>query len=469
MAADARSSEAAPTEQATPTWIARIERLSMDVRGKRLSLEERSHLSQELVAKGGRSVYESTLDAWLMRDFFRRAFVPRTVRNDVRSLFIDNLVRRQSPSGEAVYALPGDVPEAGGTCAAAEQRSVRPWWAPDREIKVCAGSYRPETSFDDVGYCAGQPDPKTGRAPRRPNCGCGPLLIACLPPHDEGGIDDELGRAARDEVVETAAFINDANRPYDELLTTTKTWQSGLVEFLYARRRIIGELSEKPPSPVLEKRWLSELRKIDLARPAAFTARQTPYVGAGILLSTPQAEATFDTYRTQMRAVLGFVCSNFDGVGVDRDNLLRVVGTQHANVRAIKVHESPMRSQVGCSGCHAPMDYGAAFLVGIRTQLLGAHPTSETAEGKLYVNGAQDYRGSGVGFGDLMTLVTKQPEFAPCTVDRAFVEVVGRKASPREHALRDELVEEFRSNGHVLKPVVRRLFLSEAYLSPESP
>lgn len=460
-------------------WRGRLERLSVDLRARRLDDKERADASAAFAKEDPRAVYERSLDAWMDRDFFRR-FAARTVRRPgrvSRSTFQPLSKAKDATGKKDVYFLapPRDVkaPEAGAAaqsagppCPASEQRTVRPWWALGHPITVCASSYRPEKAFDDIGFCGGQADPKIP-APPRDGCGCGPFLMACTPPHEEGALDDQIDEASQDEAIETFADVLATDRPYEDVLEATSTWQSGLVEFLYARREMLHELSEKPYDKAFQARWAASLAKIDVHAPAHWVKRGGVYEGSGVFLTTPVSEVAYGTYRDQMRSVLTtFLCARFDSVNVNRDVLLQSVAGHHNDVRALKVHESPMRFQTGCSGCHAPMDFGAAFLVELRTPLFGSFPAKEDARGKLYVNGANDFRGEESGLAGMSRLIAKQPDFGTCAVDTTFSAFVGRKPAVTERAFTQALADGFQRDRHAMRPLVRRILASPAYLSP---
>ena len=50
-----------------------------------------------------------------------------------------------------------------------------------------------------------------------------------------------------------------------------------------------------------------------------------------------------------------------ESIRVDSHVLLAAVGSDHKALRSLDVSSSPMRTTVGCRGCHAPMDWGAGF------------------------------------------------------------------------------------------------------------
>src|SRR5262249_16336153 len=130
---------------------------------------------------------------------------------------------------------------------------------------------------------------------------------------------------------------------YDEVLTTSVTWQPGLVEFWYARREMLAELGHTPYSKALEDRWSARFSRIDLAAPGRWIERKGVYTGAGVWLSTPMIEATYPTYRTQMKRLLSqFLCVRFTSIDVDSQSLLSTVGNRTGNLRALGIQESPM-------------------------------------------------------------------------------------------------------------------------------
>jgi hypothetical protein len=108
----------------------------------------------------------------------------------------------------------------------------------------------------------------------------------------------------------------------------------------------------------------------------------------------------YPTYRVLAKHIVFkmFLCSSFRSVHVDSAALLKAVESEHLDLRALNaIGKSPMRSRQGCSGCHAPMDNAAAMLTGIATPLFGGYETGADTSGQLFVNGANDDRGTGKG------------------------------------------------------------------------
>jgi hypothetical protein len=469
------------TAAATPTpppqaddrgWLGLVQLASLRLRLKRLDAAEH----QALVARRARGdsprrIYDDQIQRWLDRDLFARLAIGMIPVPDHSSLFIETLQRARDPGGEWIYYLPHAAPAlAPGAppCRADDRVKVAPWWARDRKIALCAHSYLPERAFDSVGYCAGQPEPLRPIAPRA-GCGCGPLLLACLPPTDEApALNQRLLDAMTDEISVTGADIIARGGSLDELMTTSRTWQTGLVEFLYARRDMLAALASQPYSSELESRLRARLATIDLDRGGRWVDRKAVYEGSGLFLTTPLMGSFLGTPRAEMAFLLSqFLCTDFPANHVDSEALLAVTRGQHQGVR-FEVYESPMRNQASCSGCHAPMDFGAGFMVGLLPPLFGSIPTTKRVEGRLYINGASDLRGSGVGFGALMTLVTRQPEFPRCAVARMFTYLVGRppRVTDDESRVMADLVETFERSGRRLDTLIRAILASRPATEP---
>jgi len=447
-------------------WLGAVQLASLRLRLERLSPAE----AQDLAARRARGdspqrIYDELIQRWMNRDLFARLALGMIPVPDHASLFIETLRRDRSVDGRWVYYLPHAAPatERGAPpCPSSERVMVAPWWAKDHQIALCAHSYRPDNAFDSVGYCAGQPEPLRPIAPRA-GCGCGPLLLACLPPDDEAPqMRQRLVAAMTDEIAATGADIIARGGSFDELMTTSRTWQTGLIEFLYARRDMLAILASRPYSSELDARLRAMLAPIDLDRGGRWVDRAPVYEGSGLFLTTPLMANFLGTARAEMAFLLSqFLCTDFPANHVDSEALLAVTRNQHRSVR-FEVYESPMRNQASCSGCHAPMDFGAGFLVGLRPPLFGSIPTDKRVEGRLYINGASDLRGSGTGFGALMALVIRQPEFPRCTVSRMFTYLVGRppRATDDEARVIAGLVQRFERSGRRLDALIRAILTS---------
>jgi hypothetical protein len=268
-----------------------------------------------------------------------------------------------------------------------------------------------------------------------------------------------------DEWFETAARIVAQDRPLDELVTTTRTWQTGLVRFLYARREVLAGLRREGLTPenaaTLEKR----LKAIDVYAPGRLVNRRGIYEGTGLWWTTMAPHALKMPVRGGAHHLLGrHLCSEFHAINVDAAAVLQAVGTQTENLRTLSsIAASPMRTQKGCMGCHAPMDGAAGFLGEMQGAMYGSHPTGLPGEGDFFIGGAKDFRGKGEGMSALANFVVTAPEFETCSVRRAFEEVLQRPLKSRDQDLFESLVRRFDENGHRWKPILAAIFKSATY------
>jgi len=441
--------------------IEHFERLSYDLRGHRLNEAERGQILSA-IADDPDKAYALHVDRWLTKDALKTyvdtflGFPPIDVVTPDAETFFHRL-RKQGDNG--VYSLPHQP-----SCTADEATLVNVWWR-DEAVPVCPDSYRPETIFDDLGYCSGEAEPLM-RQPPRPGCGCGPMLMGCLPPKGaHPRLDELVVTSVMDEWLETAARIVAEGRPLDELATTSRTWQTGLIEFLYLRRDIIGELRERAWSEDVSNDIAARMASIDVAAPGRWVVRGGVYEGTGIWWTSMVPHALKIPLRgTAHHLLTRHLCSSFSAVNVDADAILAAVGDEHENLRTLSsLLAAPMRFQTGCKGCHAPMDGAAAFLPEIQAPLYGSYPTGQEAAGELFVTGSEDFRGKGNGIAALSRLVVSQPEFETCSVRRAFEEVLKRPMKSHDQELFRKLVAEFRVNGHRWAPVIQALLVSDAY------
>ncbi|NTX16514.1 DUF1585 domain-containing protein [Myxococcus sp. CA051A] len=462
----------ASDDAASTPVVELVQVLSLRLRLKRLEPQERRDLEERLARGETPSrIYEEVLDRWLTRDFYRKLSSALAFTPAATNFFVGTLSRFRE-DGQWVYYLPHTVgasrPEGTAPCAPAERKSAPAWWGRGQRISICQDSYRPENAFDAVGYCGGQPEP-TIPTPPRPGCGCGPLLLGCLPPDEEAPrMDQRFVEAMMSEVTETGAELMSKGRPFDELMTTSSTWQSGLTRFLYLRREMLAKVSQKPFSPAREQELVRMLATVDLEAPGQFVERKGEYQGSGLFLNTPVMAAFVGTSRATMQLMLSqFLCVDFPANTVDSETLLTVTGGQHEGVR-FEVYESPMRNQGACSGCHAPMDSGSGFLVGLRPPIFGSIPTGRQVEGALYVHGAEDFRGKGKGTAALARLLTQQPEFPRCATSRMFTFLVGRppRKTAEERRLLEELTRTFEQNGRRVDVLIRAILWSKPQTEP---
>lgn len=468
--------EAAPAD--ADETVRLLERLSFDLRSKRLAATERAEITQALGAhQDPKALYQTYVDKWLghtgyenvLRPLFTGRGFLRFITQPLLNIMLLPLARFPDGQGGWVYFLPGTLPpdHAAGTpaCPAGDAVQVTPWWQADRPIKVCAASYHPEHTFDEVGYCGGRS--LLGVSEKlREGCGCGPLLLACLPPPEERpDLVPRLNADARAEVFRTILDIIDHDRPWDEIWTTSRSWQSGLIELLYLRRQLIGLLHAQRYTPELEKKMLEQVRSIDARAPAHWVERKGLYASSGLFTTTIAANFAFMNYRDMVRDLFsGFLCRSFTSVHVDSESVLKAIGTNFANIRLLDNQATPMRTQPGCRGCHIPIDNATDFLQVLRTPLYGSFPTGMAAHGKLYIKGESDFRGEGVGDAAFGKLVVAQPEFRQCAVANVFEGIMQRKPLNSERGFIRELEEGFEANGRKLSWLIRTVLTSKVYM-----
>lgn len=450
-----------------------FERLSLDLRNQPLDAAERTQLREALRAgQPPDALYSARRRAWTSPTFYSDvaevAYLESLYKTNGAALFSGTLAHKQVGRAD-VFFLPHRTADGGRgkvPCPASERVAVHPWWAPASTVLVCKASHAPEQAFDKIGYCGGQQEPLLVSAPR-PDCGCGPALLACLPPDDVvPHLVDALTESLWNEAFETMKAVVEANRPFDEVTTATRTWQTGLAKLVYLRRELVGLLASRPYSPALEQEIVDRLKTVDLEAPGEWVERRGLYAGSG-LLGIPAMHTIGATYRVQ--AVSDFkreLCVDFKSVNVDSVSLRKAVGEAHGNLRGFGLESSPMREQLGCKGCHAILDNGAAMLQGLATPLRGSFPTDNQARGSLYVLGASDLRGQGAGMAELARLMVRQPEYGRCLVTRSFSTLMRRQPLAAERAFVDRLVADFDKGGHRMAPLIDAILESPGYKHP---
>lgn len=476
--ASKRAGTSAPSVEKSAAATARLENgldwLSVKLRKHRMAPDERRRAEAMFGEHAARAIYDGQIDRWLDHAALKtmsEAFIDERggPSATAANMFLGRLDSQRLADGTKLYYLPHQSPEASAThapCAPNEVVQVAPWWAPKAKISLCASSYRPETAFDGKGYCGGQADPLTPTAPR-PTCGCGPVLLACMPPVDEApDLVERFNRDIRAEVSETAARVMESGGSYADLLTASATWQTGLVRFLYVRRELLGQLFRDGYDARREEQFRSQLAAIDLDAPGKLSDRPPEYAGSGVFYTTPMRQLLSSTYRVVSGTILSRELCRKPMSSV-RVTSAAILLTTHGskNLGTKEVHESPMRSQEGCKNCHGPMDNLTAFMLPLTIPNWGSIPTGREIPAKLYVAGPDDYRGTGAGYHGLMELVTHQPEFDSCTVQRFFGFFVGRAPDAAET---EKLLAAYRAQHRALLPFIKTILRSDAF-APDLP
>lgn len=442
------------------------QRLSLDLRTSPLTLKEREEIARTRASGvSDAAIYESYVRRWFRPTFFDSVF-SETPEASAEAYFLGRMaIYKEGPTPDKwIYYLP-TVQKAGSKDAPCEPSArirVVPWWSGNTTVTVCRDSYRPETAFDTVGYCAGRTE-LVSYSPPRPGCACGPLLLACLPPEETHPLfRQRIDAALASELSETTGKILFEGRPYSDVVTTSTTWQNGINRFFYLRAELLRSIAEERYSPSLETRLVTQLRTANLEAPATWVERKGMYAGSG-LVGTPKLIATYR--RTTRLLLANLLCLDLKGVNVDSESVLSAVGKQHGDLQLLET-DSPMRTQTGCKGCHAPMDNTAGFLYAVKPSIQGNRRTSGNVPlAKLYVHGADDYRGEGSGFADLTKLIVKQPEFDSCMV-RKTLNALRVQVTDEE---RDAYVVRFKKEKGNVKKLVEAVLLSSAYRQGGSP
>jgi hypothetical protein len=456
------------------TLVRQLSRLSLDLRDQPLSEAE----AKDAVARLGHSTvdreYASHLDAWMSPDFYKRligAWIPAADGIGFMPFFMP-LSRGKLADGHDVYFLPHRHPglaQGAPPCAPEEVELVRPWWT-NTPVRLCRQSYQKEVSFVGDFYCPMNPDRMFTSVSRPVECGCGPRLLHCIPSPEEvpelvGAIEDGM----RDEVRESAYDLAiRRKRPLTEIFTTSRTWQNGMVRLIYARREVARLLYGKPLTAELERKIDRIVDAVPVHAPPTWVDRTGIYVGTGLFIAP--ASAFFLTYRDVSRSMHRVMfCTEFDSVNVDREAFLQAVGGESANLQSFSaIVESPMRKQVGCSGCHMPLDSTVAFFGDFTIGPQGAYPRRDSAPiAKLYM-GTQDVRGEARGVAGLMKLVIAQPEFRRCVARKLFERMNQRPPQNGEQPFMERLEQGLVDRKFDLAWAVREVLLGDAYRGESS-
>jgi hypothetical protein len=443
--------------------ISELQRLSFDLREIPIDLEVRAAALRRLEHDGLDATYAYYVDQWLGRRYqldVLNSWSP--FGNGVPTLFL-RLAFFDS-GGRKVLYLPGRHQDLNPPCQADQIISVRPWWA-ETPVSLCKDSHRKDTSFVGGIYCANAPESLAGPGGAPQGCGCGPRLVHCLPPAQlepainaaTAGITAEYTETAYDIVIRQA-------RPVADLLSTTRTWQNGLVTFLYARREIAGLVGTKALTPSIEQQIDRILARVNVLAKGSWVDRQGAYRGTGTNFTL--AGIKHSSYRNMVRQTYSrLLCSTFRSSHVDRDAVLATVGNDAENIRGFDpIADSPMRQQEGCKGCHMPMDTTSGFMFEQQLSWRGGFMTPvHRKPAKMYIHGAEDYRGDGVGIAGFMKLLVAQPEYLDCTIEKTFEHVVQRAPVSSERRFIEELTKTFKQRKQDQVWLIRELLLSAAY------
>lgn len=246
---------------------ARLRALSLDLRGRPVSLDELASFDG-LDDVAGAALEEQLVDEWLASDDFaarvvRRhrsllwpnlspiEFSTRTLTTDARGLTFrsDGTVqeRYRGLRGATCLDEPARFDADGAivtTLDAGARREgfvmVRPFWSPGTPVKVCAFDAQDALNAADGADCS------SDAAGGNPGCGCGPDLRWCL--------------RASDQATLRASFLQDVDRriaqnvgdddSYLELLTGRRAFVNGPLAHFYRHLTKLPRFVKMDPSAV---------------------------------------------------------------------------------------------------------------------------------------------------------------------------------------------------------------------------
>jgi hypothetical protein len=344
---------------------------------------------------------------------FPRESNPGTPPQGFRQLFFELGTFEQA--GQTVHFLRGgDVVgefitpgNAKPPCSLREAERVHPWWDPEHEILVCPSSHRPDRLRAINGkhkLCS----PVTPEFERQ-GCGCGPSLMYCI----QSERLDDLGVSIRKEFTDTIAWSIAQDRPLQDLFRGRETVRDRWSDWLYRRQLV----ESGAPAELLSGAGWVEGRS---QRPELH-----PGMHAG-LLSSPQVALSGCEPRERLMAISNLIwCVKPRSVSVTADTVFRLP----TNFRAPMQGWQLLASMPVCDSCHARLDYGSQFFLGI---IAGFHYDSRISPHagdmmSMYVHDQFDLRGRGeqtpAGFAEL---AVSQPEFGACMSQRVAAHVFGQ-------------------------------------------
>lgn len=136
---------------------------------------------------------------------------------------------------------------------------VRPYWAPDTEIRVCA--FDAQTATTGLTTTGGRPTSCRAGVVRDAGCGCGPALRHCVS-GGAGGSEQIIARALEDEPLRIfERVLRDESASYFDAFTTTESSINGPLAhyFRYASAGVVDDSSgtEVPEIDFADREWRS--------------------------------------------------------------------------------------------------------------------------------------------------------------------------------------------------------------------
>jgi hypothetical protein len=325
-------------------------------------------------------------------------------------------------------------------CRELELQRVRPWWNPAVEVWICRDDYLPEVLSDGEISC-------DTAFSERTKCGCGPNLMFC----GTKEIKEKLIDASLEEWRLTLKYVTESDRPLGDLLRMNSTVRSGFADLYYRRVEFFLTGTFVPP---------------EVDRPPSLQPRNELFQGG--ILSTSGGLFS-DGQRSTVAAIWeGYLCAPFISQNVSTHFLLEATRDQ-PNLRNSSL--IGLASTEGCQNCHAKLEYGQRFLAGWQNYHHGSHyvpgAAAETPTARMYVRDHHDLRGEvPANLASLGRMLTSQPEFAQCMVERVEDFVYEGNVVPFE--VKRALASQFEDGQHlgalIESAVVARAFGPQALL-----
>ncbi len=436
--------DVSPASQEDPL-LRKVDGLSILTTGSVPSATVRGRIIADLA--NGRFDLDQLLDALVDDPRFAHKIAPRMLLRPVlsRSTYLapDGYVLktvRDKRSGTPIYYLRKP-------CDPSTVETVNPWWAPDKEVRVCPDSHRPKVLGDPStdNACGG-----LALSPSSSDlCGCGPQLVFCT---KDAAHQEKIRASAVDEVAMTAAYVVSKDRNVDDLFLMDETVRDRNAEATYRRWRAasgeavsFADLASWPAKGQLANR---------------FASARGQHAG---ILTTPQLLFTGDALRASFKYYYEVMwCADISSSKVDAEAILRL-GT--SDVRVGRGWEELARKPI-CSDCHARLDYGTQFFAGYPSAIQALHfriDRQRTGNGPLFGKDHNDLLGTAPltprGFA---TLAVAQPQFLRCMARHVTDYVFRGQEVPADY---DAVLEAFQAKRTV--KAAMRAALARYWTDPE--
>lgn len=230
------------------------------------------------------------------------------------------------------------------TCSDGDKRCqegfvmIRPYWAPDKEIKVCAFDAQ---AAEKAGY--GDKTVSCGMEEGRyaPECGCGPSMRYCQ--SRLGDTERKITQAMADQLLEYARHLIREGKPYSQVIQgETIRYNGVLVHFLRHQLSTIRELRYEVDATTLpDLNFHQADRWVDVKQGPLFSG----------ILTSPIYLLKFASQRGRAhRFYNAFLCKTFEapagGLPPGQDSC----------------HEEPnIMKRCGCKYCHQTLEPAASF------------------------------------------------------------------------------------------------------------